>query len=176
MGFQNDPIIAVKIQNLSEQILVNESYEHFVARPLIPSSDLELARLHAKSELFTNHILVAYTGSQFSNNAPRRTLDEAFVLAQKIKKEFEGGEDFSFLAQKYSDDPSVEKNSGSIGWMEWGETVPEFQLAAFGLEVGVISAPDIQKWLKQVQILRPPLSQRQQAGTQEQFLPTPSIQ
>ena len=40
------------------------------------------------------------------------------------------------LAQKYSDDPSVEKNSGSLGWVQWGATVPEFQLAAFALEVG----------------------------------------
>ena len=141
MGFQNDPIVAVKIQNRSRQILVNESYEQFVAQPLISSSDLELARRHAKSELFANHILVAYSGSQFANNAPPRTLDDAFILAQKIKKEFEGGENFGVLAQKYSDDPSVEKNSGSLGWVVWGATVPEFQLVAFDLATGVLSAP-----------------------------------
>ncbi len=114
MGFQNDPVVAVKIQNRSRQILVNESYEQFVAQPLISSSDLELARRHAKSELLTSHILIAYSGSQFANSAPRRTLDEAFILARQIKSDFEGGEDFSVLAQKYSDDPSVEKNSGSL--------------------------------------------------------------
>ena len=48
LGLQNDPVIAVKIRNRSQQILVNESYEHFVAKPLIPSSDLELARKYAK--------------------------------------------------------------------------------------------------------------------------------
>ena len=141
MGFQNDPVVAVKIQNRSRQILVNESYEHFVAQPLIPSLDLELARRHAKNELFASHILVAYSGSQFANNAPQRTLDEAFVLAQQIKKEFDGGEAFGVLAQKYSDDQSVKKNSGVLGWMEWGATVPAFQLAAFSLEVDTISAP-----------------------------------
>ena len=141
MGFQNNPVVAVKIQNRSRQILVNESYERFVAQPLVPSLDLELARRYAKNELFASHILVAYSGSQFANNAPRRTLDEAFVLAQQIKKEFDGGDAFSFLAQKYSDDQSVEKNSGVLGWVEWGATVPAFQLAAFSLEVGAISAP-----------------------------------
>ena len=141
MGLQNNPVVAVKIQNRSRQILVNESYEHFVAHPLIPSLDLELARRHAKNELFANHILIAYSGSQFANDAPRRTLDEAFVLAQKIKKEFDGGGDFGVLAQKYSDDQSVEKNFGVLGWVEWGATVSEFQLAAFNLEVGAISAP-----------------------------------
>ena len=141
MGIHNDPVVAVKIQNRSQQILVNESYEQFVARPLIPSSDLDFARDHAKTELFTSHLLVAFSGSQFANNAPRRTLDEAFILAREIKKEFEGGEDFGVLAQKYSDDPSVEKNSGVLGWVEWGATVPSFQLAAFDLSVGVVSAP-----------------------------------
>ena len=104
-GIQNDPVVAVKIQNRSQQILVNESYEQLVAQPLIPSSDLELARRHAKSELLASHILIAYSGSQFANNSPPRTLDDAFVLARQIKKEFESGEAFGVLAQKYSDDP-----------------------------------------------------------------------
>ena len=141
MGFQNDPVVAVKIQNRSRQILVNESYERFVAQPLVPSLDLELARRYAKNELFASHILIAYSGSQFANNAPRRTLDEAFVLAQQIKKEYDAGDAFDVLAQKYSDDQSVEKNSGVLGWLEWGATVPAFQLAAFSLEVGAVSSP-----------------------------------
>jgi hypothetical protein len=75
MGFQNDPGVAVKIQNRSRQILVNESYERFVAQPLIPSLDLELARRHAKNELFANHILIAYSGSQFAKtNASSKVL------------------------------------------------------------------------------------------------------
>ena len=40
MGLQNDPDIAVKIRDRSLQILVNESYEYFVAMPLISSSEL----------------------------------------------------------------------------------------------------------------------------------------
>ena len=81
LGLQNDPVVAIKIENRSQQLLVNESYEQFVARTLIPSSDIDFARHHAKTELFISHLLVAFSGSQFSNNAPRRTLDEAFILS-----------------------------------------------------------------------------------------------
>ena len=49
LGLQNDPVVAIKIENRSQQLLVNESYEQFVARPLIPSSDLDFARHHAKT-------------------------------------------------------------------------------------------------------------------------------
>ena len=83
IGLQNGPDISVKIYNRSLQILVNESYEHFVARPLIPPKDLELARISAKKELFISHILIGHSGS-YLGRPPSRTLDDAFVLSQKI--------------------------------------------------------------------------------------------
>ena len=48
LGFQHDPSVAVKMRNHSLQILVNESYEQLVAKPLISSSDLEVAKKYAK--------------------------------------------------------------------------------------------------------------------------------
>ena len=96
-GLQNDPLVAIKIQNRSQQILVNESYEQFVARPLVPSSDLSVARKYAKKELFANHILIGHSGA-YLGSPPQRTLDEAFLLSQQIKAEFDNGEFFSVLA------------------------------------------------------------------------------
>ena len=37
LGFLHSPDVAIKIRNRSQQLLVNESYEHFVAKPLIPN-------------------------------------------------------------------------------------------------------------------------------------------
>ena len=140
LGFNNDPDLAVKVRARSLQILVNESYEHFVARPLIAPDDLNAARNNAKKEVLTSHILVGHAGS-YLGKPPSRTLDEAFILAQNISKEFSSGESFDYLAGKYSDDPSVTKNSGSLGWVQWGATVPEFQSVAFAADIGVLSDP-----------------------------------
>ena len=52
LGFHNNPQTAIKIYNRSLQILVNESYEYFVARPLLSEMELELARKNAKKEIF----------------------------------------------------------------------------------------------------------------------------
>ena len=41
LGLHNDPGVAVKIRDRSLQVLVNESYEFFVAAPLISVSELE---------------------------------------------------------------------------------------------------------------------------------------
>ena len=140
LGIQNDPDIAVKIRDRSLQILVNESYEHFVAVPLISPDELDAARQNAKSEVFASHILIGHSGA-YLGNPPKRTVDEALLLSQKIKEEFEAGDSFSVLAEKYSDDPGVKNNGGSLGWVQWGKTVPEFQRVLFGLDVGVLSLP-----------------------------------
>ncbi|RMZ49655.1 hypothetical protein EB821_01465 [Candidatus Marinimicrobia bacterium PRS2] len=140
LGLQNDPDVAVKIRDRSLQILVNESYEHFVAAPLISPADLDAARQNAKKELFASHILVGHAGA-YLGKPPQRTLDEAFLLTQQIKNKYEAGESFSVLAEKFSDDPGAKNNGGSLGWVQWGAMVPEFQRVAFMLGVGVLSAP-----------------------------------
>jgi len=140
LGLHNDPDVAVKIRDRSLQVLVNESYEFFVAAPLISPQELDAARKNAKRELFTSHILIGYSGA-YLGRPPQRTVDEALVLAQQIKDKFDAGDSFSVLAEKYSDDPGAKGNGGSLGWVQWGRTVPEFQEALFGLDVGVLSSP-----------------------------------
>jgi len=140
LGLQNDPGVAVKIRDRSLQILVNESYEYFVATPLISPAYLDAARENAKKELLASHVLVGHAGA-YLGKPPQRTVDEALLLSQQIKDEYEAGESFSVLAEKYSDDPGAINNSGSLGWVQWGATVPEFQQVAFMLDVGVLSAP-----------------------------------
>ena len=115
LGLQNDPGVAVKIRDRSLQILVNESYEHFVAAPLISPADLDAARENAKKELYASHVLVGHAGA-YLGKPPQRTVDEALLLSQQIKSEYEAGESFSVLAEKYSDDPGAINNSGSLGW------------------------------------------------------------
>ena len=140
LGFERDPYLAVKIYNRSLQLLVNESYEQLVALPLINPDDIAEAYKFALTEISVSHILIGYSGSYLAR-PPERSIDDALILAQNIRKQLVDGSDFAILAEKYSDDPSVEKNFGSIGWVQWGATVPEFQSAAFKLDIGMLSDP-----------------------------------
>lgn len=54
--------------------------------------------------------------------------------------EIEGGLDFSDAAVKYSSCPSKEAG-GSLGSFSKGKMVPEFEEAAFNLEIGQLSEP-----------------------------------
>jgi peptidyl-prolyl cis-trans isomerase D len=57
------------------------------------------------------------------------------VLKQADKK----GANFEELAKKYSEDPGTKDKGGDLGWITQGQTVPEFEKAAFSLPKGSIS-------------------------------------
>jgi peptidyl-prolyl cis-trans isomerase SurA len=58
-----------------------------------------------------------------------------------IRNRILAGEDFSTLAKKYSDDPSVLSNGGDMGWSARGRMVPEYEAMAFRLKPKEISMP-----------------------------------
>ena len=61
--------------------------------------------------------------------------------AEEVKKELEDGGDFAKLARENSQDPGSAANGGDLGCLGKGETVPEFEQAAFGAEQGEIVGP-----------------------------------
>lgn len=75
---------------------------------------------------------------------PDGKVDEAAVKtarekAESILKQVQAGGNFADLAKKYSEDPGSKDNGGSIGWVQRGQTVPEFEQAAFSLPKGQTS-------------------------------------
>lgn len=59
-------------------------------------------------------------------------------LAEDIKNQLNGGADFAELAKKYSQDGSA-SSGGDLGLISKGQTVKEFEDAAFALEAGQVS-------------------------------------
>lgn len=59
--------------------------------------------------------------------------------ADDVKNQLNNGADFAELAKKYSQDGSA-SNGGDLGLISKGQTVKEFEDAAFGLENGQVSA------------------------------------
>jgi peptidyl-prolyl cis-trans isomerase D len=85
-------------------------------------------RVHAE------HILFMTVGKTDAEVAEIKAKAEG-VLAQAKKK----GADFEELATKYSEDPGSKTKKGDLGWLQQGQTVPEFEKAAFSLNKGEIS-------------------------------------
>lgn len=61
--------------------------------------------------------------------------------ARSIRQQLENGADFAELAKKYSTDGGTKNKGGDLGWFGRGVMVPEFEQAAFNLNINEISQP-----------------------------------
>lgn len=61
--------------------------------------------------------------------------------ADDVKKQLQDGGDFAKLAKEDSQDPGSAEQGGDLGCLGKGETVPEFEQAAFGADQGEIVGP-----------------------------------
>ena len=89
--------------------------------------DQEIANTPPVNEIHARHILV-------------KTKEEA----DAIIKQLDGGADFQKLANEHTSDPSGKTNGGDLGWFGPGQMVPEFDKAAFALDVGKYSKEPVQ--------------------------------
>jgi foldase protein PrsA len=71
----------------------------------------------------------------------RHILVEDEKTANEVKKKLDEGAKFEDLAKEYSKDPGSAANGGDLGWFGPGKMVPEFENAAYALDVNEISAP-----------------------------------
>lgn len=79
------------------------------------------------------HILLKTTGETPAQVAATKQ------KAEKILAQVKSGGDFAKLAKQYSEDDGSADNGGELGWIRRGQTVPEFENAAFSLKPGQIS-------------------------------------
>jgi peptidyl-prolyl cis-trans isomerase SurA len=75
--------------------------------------------------------------AEVSEDQKNKTIAELMDVRNKIL----AGEDFTTLAKKHSDDPSVLSNGGDMGWSARGRMVPEYEAMAFKLKPKEISMP-----------------------------------
>ncbi len=86
-------------------------------------------------EVKVSHILIAYKDAMRASEEVTRTKEEAYALAEEIKKRVDDGEDFALLAREYSDDASNNINGGVLESPAGHEIyVEKFEEAALGLE------------------------------------------
>lgn len=88
----------------------------------------------SKTEIDASHILISLP----YHAVPHDTM-EAYKKIKNIKERAENGEDFSKLAQMYSDDPSAAKNKGRLGYFTSFQMVYPFESAAFNTPEGNVS-------------------------------------
>ncbi len=86
-----------------------------------------------------SHILIKTPPPGADGKVDDKAVAEAQRRAEDLLKQIKAGAKLEDLAKKYSEDPGSAKENGSLGWIGRGQTVPEFDKAAFSLPKGQIS-------------------------------------
>lgn len=112
-------------------------YRHELALPYLTDSLLirSFAEEYAqrmKEEVEASHIMLFKTRSADENRKLRARLDS-------IRKEILNGADFSEMALKFSNDPSVRANKGNLGFIPAGRYPYSFETAVWTLPEGQLS-------------------------------------
>ncbi|MGC9998718.1 MAG: peptidylprolyl isomerase [Bryobacteraceae bacterium] len=105
----------------------------------VPERDLRRAydeqrdRFRIPERVHVLHILIKTTGK------PDKELPALRKRMDDLLKQVKSGADFAALARKNSEDTGSAVKGGDIGWITRGQTVPEFEKAAFSLKPGQTS-------------------------------------
>ncbi len=128
--------------NIPEQrdlLVLTADQESVAKRIQLPEADL-LRAYNANKDHFrlpervhVRHILLTTAGK------PAADVPKIQAKAEDILKQLKAGADFAELAKKDSEDPGSAANGGDLNWIQHGQTVPEFDHAAFSLKPGELS-------------------------------------
>ncbi len=87
------------------------------------------------------HILIEMPKAGPDGKVDQKAMDDARTKAQDVLKQVKATGDWEGLAKKYSGDPGSKDKGGELGWLNKGQTVAEFEKAAFAQNKGQISDP-----------------------------------
>ncbi len=132
-------------QQIKNQLLRDKIFADITKNVTVSDDDIKKYYEDNKDTLFTvpyqirvSHILIKFPveqGKEISEADKKKAKDKILEIQDKLNK----GEDFAELAKKYSDDSVSGPSGGDIGFISKGQTIPEFENAAFSLEIGQIS-------------------------------------
>jgi parvulin-like peptidyl-prolyl isomerase len=114
-------ILAMEIGGVSDPVETAFGY-HVITRKKV-------------DKVSARHILVMHNDSMRKPAEIARTKEEALARIEEVKQKLDAGQGFEDLAREYSDGPSGPKG-GDLGSFGRGRMHPDFETAAFDLEVG----------------------------------------
>ncbi|WP_339196036.1 peptidylprolyl isomerase [Solibacillus sp. FSL R5-0449] len=141
-----DEEIEEELKGVKEQY--GDSYESILAQSNLTEETLKtnirftlLQEKALKDVEVTDEEIEKYYNQASQELNARHILVEDEETAKEIKAKLDAGEDFAELAKEFSTDPGSGAQGGDLGWFTVGTMVPEFNDAAYALEVDEISEP-----------------------------------
>jgi peptidyl-prolyl cis-trans isomerase C len=131
-GLDKDPefqrrIAFLKQRALHSDLVTTEVADKITDAEIRAEYDRQISETPPVNEVHARHILV-------------KTKEEALDVVKRL----DAGEDFIKLANELTTDPSGKTTGGDLGYFAPGQMVPEFEKAAFSLDVGAYTKDPIE--------------------------------
>ena len=140
-GFDKDQMVIERMQLAAEAELAAAWFDHYVE--IQPAADYEALahdyyllnqdKIMTSPKVNVTHILITLE---------KHSDEEALAIAETVRQQaIDSPDSFDELVLAYSEDPSVNSNSGKFTNVKAGDMVKPFEVAAFALKAGDISEP-----------------------------------
>jgi len=128
-GLENDENYLLQVEMAKKEILIQTSISKLMSQAVVTDSEVE-DYYKANENMFMDQPTVT----------AKHILVDTAEKAGNVKTEILNGKTFEDAAVEHSSCPS-NAQGGSLGSFTRGQMVPEFEDAAFSLEIGVVSDP-----------------------------------
>ena len=128
-GMEEDKEYKMQLEKLKKEILTQATIKKILSEVTVTDDEVQ-KYYEANQETFKDE----------ESLTAKHILVDSFEQATNVLQSIKDGMTFEEAASKYSSCPSKEQG-GNLGSFTRGRMVPEFEKAAFELEVGVVSEP-----------------------------------
>jgi len=133
------------VDQVSSQVLRDKIFTDVTKNVTVSDEEIKKYYDDNKETLFkvpeqiqVSHILIQFNvpeGQELTEQIKKEAYDKIKAVQEKLKS----GQDFAVLAKTYSEDTASAESGGDIGLISAGQTIKEFEDAAFTLKVGEVS-------------------------------------
>ncbi|MBR4119033.1 MAG: peptidylprolyl isomerase [Bacteroidales bacterium] len=123
-----------------------QGYRNQLAQPYLVDQAADEKLAQEAYQRLQENVEVAHILFSVEEGNPNKTQAKAYEKAMAVKKRIDAGADFTDMAKKYSEDPSVARNNGYLGYIKGFMTVYPFEQVAYTTPVGEVSEPVLSRF------------------------------
>ena len=138
LGIDKEEDIQVKIAETEKRLVYNALIEKQLIEKFITESDLKDYYKRSSREVLVRQVFIS-----LPTEAAEKEVTEARQLLTEARKRIFKGEGFEKIVEQYSNDSTLIKSGGSLGFLAWGSSLYDIKLVeeAFKMKKGAVSLP-----------------------------------